>query len=172
MERWKDITGFEGLYQVSDLGRVRSVSRVIPHKRFGTWKVRGRILRLRSSGRCGHLKVNLHKDGHGWSARVHRLVLVAFVGPCPEGKECLHGPAGVSDNSIPNLKWGTRSENQLDKHRRDRTGNGRIVIRSDGVEFISQTVAAEKSGCWHQNICKCCKGHIKTTGGYGWKYKV
>ena len=170
MEKWKDVIGFEGLYQVSNLGRVKSVDRVVRHNLGGPKKVRGRILRLRSRGKCGHFAVNLHKDGHGWTASVHRLVLASFVGPCPEGKECLHGAAGISDNSVSNLKWGTREENQYDRHR-DGTYNGVPVIRNDGVEFISQTVAAEESGCKQQDIWRCCKGRRKTTGGYSWKYK-
>ena len=104
MERWRDVIGFEERYQVSDLGRVRSVSRVVPHKQFGTFKQEGRILRLLPN-KAGYLSVSLCKGGFQQSMLVSRLVLEAWVGPCPEGQVCFHGPAGVSDNSVSNLRW-------------------------------------------------------------------
>ena len=169
IERWRDVAGYEGFYQVSDQGRVRSVSRVVPHKRYGSMKLKGRILRPGPCG-SGHVQVVLCKDGVKRYALVHRLVLASFVGPCPAGKECLHGPAGVSDNSVSNLKWGSHKENGSDM-RRDGTHNGRAVIRSDGVEFINMHVAAEGSGCSNSGICDCCNGRGKTAGGFGWRYK-
>lgn len=54
--------------------------------------------------------------------------------------------------------------------RRDGTHTGRPVRRSDGIEFISMSVAAEETGCWCQHIWKVCNGRLKTTGGYGWEY--
>ena len=171
MEKWKDVIGYEGYYQVSNLGRVRSVDRIVRHSKNSTMKQKGRILSLTPRGKCNHLLATLHKDGHRWTASVHRLVLASFVGPCPEGKECLHGPAGVADNSVSNLKWGTSSENHYDMHRRDCTHNGVPVVCSDGREFINMAIAAEESGCNYNNIWKCCNGRRKTTGGYSWKYK-
>ena len=170
MERWKNVIGYEGYYQVSNLGRVRSLGRVVRHQKGGPMKLVGRVLRSTPGGRCGHLQVKLCKDRYVWHVLVHRLVLTAWIGSCPEGFECLHGPAGVSDNSVSNLRWGTRKENELDKIR-DGTHNGVPVIRSDGVEFISMTAAAKESGCSKERICDCCKGRQKTTGGYSWKYK-
>lgn len=171
MEKWKDIEGYEGYYQVSNRGRVRSVDRIVRHSKGGPYKLKGRILRPRPVDKYGHVQVFLCKNGLQRSAYIHRLVLAAFVCPCPAGKECLHGAAGISDNSIGNLKWGSRSENQLDKNRRDRTGNGVPVVCSDGRKFINISVAAEKTGCDASNICKCCRGIYKTTGGYSWRYK-
>ena len=171
MEKWRDVIGYVGYYQVSDRGRVRSVDRVVRHPRGGPTKLKGRILRPRPSGKYGHVKVVLCKGGFQRSAYIHRLVLAAWVGPCPEGCECLHGLGGVSDNSVSNLQWGNHSENELDK-RRDGTDKSVPVIRSDGAEFISIAAAAKESGCDQSSICACCKGRIKTTGGFGWKYKV
>ncbi len=168
MERWRDVVGYEGVYQVSDLGRVRSVNRVVRGALRGPKKLKGRVIRL-NPDRYGHLKVQLCKEGVGTTVHVHRLVLAAWVGPCPEGEEVRHGPAGVADNSVGNLCYGTRSENNLDK-RRDGTNSGRKVVRSDGVEFSSIREAAEESGCRHQYICLVCKGRYKTAGGFGWKY--
>ena len=100
MENWKDIPGYEGRYQVSDQGRVKSFCRT----------VEGVLLR---PGRMpgGHLSVAL---GKGNSQCVHKLVLLAFVGAAPEKYECLHSNGIPSDNRLENLRWGTRSENIKD----------------------------------------------------------
>jgi hypothetical protein len=170
MERWRDVIGYEGLYQVSNLGVVRSVDRVVKHYLGGPKKLKGKVLRAYPTSQCKYLAVNLCKKGVRRPTCVHRLVAAAWIGPCPDGQEVRHGPAGVAANSVSNLCYGTRSENNLDC-RRDGTHGGVAVVRSDGVEFISMAVAAERSGCWYQNICKCCKGELKTTGSYGWRYK-
>ena len=111
MEQWRDIPGFEGRYQVSDQGRVRSVDR---HVRLVTRQggemfvlKRGRQLQ---PGRCrsGHVSVAI---GRGNSRMVHQLVLEAFVGPCPEKHEVLHLNHVPHDNRLENLRYGTRSEN-------------------------------------------------------------
>lgn len=96
MEYWLPVVGYEGLYEVSDLGRVRSPRKVLlPHV-----------------GRNGYLTVGLSKQGWQRTLRVHRLVLEAFVGPCPQGMECLHHPdPDKANNSLGNLRWGTRAEN-------------------------------------------------------------
>jgi len=169
LERWKWVIGYEGFYQVSDLGRVRSVDRVVVHPRSGPTKLVGRVLRPAPRDQVGHLTVNLCKEGAGTSVYVHRLVMAAWVGPCPEGLEVCHGPNGVADNSISNLSYGTHSENELDK-RREGTDGGRKVVRSDGVEFVNMCEAAEESDCYAGNICFVCKGKSKTAGGYGWRY--
>lgn len=99
-EIWKAIPGYEGQYEVSDLGRVKSYRRY----------KEGRILR---PGRMpqGHLSVAL---GRRNSQCVHKLVLLAFVGPAPLNHECLHANGIPSDNRLENLRWGTRTENILD----------------------------------------------------------
>lgn len=80
MEHWREVEGFEGYYQVSDRGRVRSVSRFVPYSKNGPAKLKGRILRPMPT-------VQLHKDGDVWSARVLRLVMAAFAGARSEGFE-------------------------------------------------------------------------------------
>ncbi len=112
-EVWKDIPGYEERYQVSDLGRVRSVDRwvrlvTIQAGETRRW-ARGKILRP-GPAKSGHLSVAL---GKGNSKGVHTLVLLAFVGPCPEGQESLHLNHTPPDNRLDNLRYGTRSENVL-----------------------------------------------------------
>ena len=97
MEVWKLVPEYDGKYEVSDQGRVRSFQRY----------PQGRILR---PGRMpsGHLSVAL---GRGNSQCVHKLVLLAFVGATPAKHECRHLNGDPADNRLENLCWGTRSEN-------------------------------------------------------------
>ncbi len=83
-ETWKDVVGYEGIYQVSDLGHVRSLDRVVARPVKGDMKLKGRILKQVSNSVSGHLTVNLYRDGPR-KHYVHRLVLSAFVGTCPKG---------------------------------------------------------------------------------------
>ena len=104
MEIWKPISGYEGRYEVSDLGRIRSAP---------TLRSRGGILRPDTTG--GYLRVQLWRGGKYVRPLVHRLVLEAFVGPCPDGMEACHGSPDKSDNRIGNLRWDTHKNNHADK---------------------------------------------------------
>jgi hypothetical protein len=169
LERWKWIIGYEQLYQCSDHGRVRSVDRIVVGPRGGPKRLKGRVLRAVPKTRNGYFAVCLCKEGTVRSVKVHRIVTAAWIGPCPEGQQVRHGPNGCADNSVGNLSYGTKSENERDKCR-DGTQWGRAVVRSDGVIFPSLTVAAEEVGCKITNLCACCRGKQKTAGGYGWRY--
>lgn len=131
-ERWRPIPGFEGLYEVSDHGRVRSVDRVHSYDRTcrdgRTVTVerthKGRLLRP-GTVTSGHQLVVL---GRGNSRLVHALVLTAFVGPRPDGHDSCHIDGDPAHNHLTNLRWGTRSENMQDaiRHGTFRGGNGRV----------------------------------------------
>jgi len=117
IETWKDIPGYEGQYQVSTLGNVRSLDRKIlcegkvNAKYLSTRK--GKILRPGRSS-SGHLTVSLGKNN---SRSVHLLVLFTFVGwKESDGVECLHINGVPFDNRVENLRWGTRSENMIDAY--------------------------------------------------------
>lgn len=112
-ERWVDIPGWEGSYQVSDLGRVRGVARSIVRSNGSPQSFAPRILRP-IKGPYGHLKVRLHRPGYSEPQYVHRLVLLAFVGPAPDGNECCHNDGDAGNNVIANLRWDTPSSNNLD----------------------------------------------------------
>jgi hypothetical protein len=105
-EEWEDVVGYEGVYQVSDYGRVR---RAAPGP--GTWP--GRVLKPGRAGR-GYLTVDLSLDGRIERMYVHRLVAEAFFGPAPSPKhEVNHKNGVIDDNRVENLEWVTPSENQL-----------------------------------------------------------
>ena len=170
IEQWKWVAGYVGYYEVSDLGRVRSVDRVVKHHREGPKRLKGRILKVTPFNRYGHLETCLWKNGARQKVSVHRLVALTWIGPCPNGQQVRHGPKGKMDNSVGNLSYGTPSENSLDM-RRDGTHTGKAVRRSDGVEFVNMYAAAEESNCDHRAVWAVCKGRRKTAGGYGWEYK-
>lgn len=123
-ERWLPVPvpGFEELYEVSDLGRVRSLDRTVACRGDGQRRIPGRILKLQISNRGGYPAIMLWHNGKYVRRHVHTLVLTAFVGPRPPGQEARHGPAGPLAASLTNLCWGTPSENQMDKVR-DGTSN-------------------------------------------------
>lgn len=112
-EIWKPIVGWEELYEVSDHGRVRSLDRTTPTKNGRTAILRGRV--LRATANSNGYKIAILQSGPRRSAkRVHRLVLEAFVGPCPDGMQVCHSDGNRVNNSLGNLRYGTTSENRLD----------------------------------------------------------
>lgn len=108
-EIWKPVVGYEGHYEVSDLGQVRSLDRLDARG----WRISGRILRPATDSK-GYLQIGLWLDGQK-SFKVQRLVLAAFVGPCPDGREAAHGNGVRIDNRLVNLRWATQEENEADK---------------------------------------------------------
>jgi hypothetical protein len=116
-ERWLPVVGWEGYYEVSDMGRVRSVDRTIirsgRQSGDGRWFYRGKVL---SPGinRLGYPLVALSRSSNITSKKVHRLVLEAFVGPCPDGMEACHNDGVRSNAKLTNLRWDTPSANQHD----------------------------------------------------------
>ena len=137
-ERWLPVVGFPA-YEVSDLGRVRSIDRIdVFTRKEASGKIttirrrmRGTLLRA-GTVPSGHLLVVL---GRGHSRLVHRLVLDAFVGPRPHGKEALHGDGEPSNNRLWNLRWGTRSENVADTRR-----HGTMPLGDNHVGAILRSV--------------------------------
>jgi len=110
METWKDIPGYEGSYQISNTGRVRSLDRRINMDYGATRLHKGSVLTPQSQ-RSGHMYVSLKVDGIKKHMRIHRLVLLAFVGKPKKDEECLHLDGNPRNNNLVNLKWGTRKEN-------------------------------------------------------------
>jgi len=162
-EVWKDIPGYEGMYQVSSSGRVRSLDRVLEHPQ-GAKRLKGKVLKHFFSS-FGYHQVGLS----GKTTSVHILVAAAFLGPRSKGAEVRHGANGINDNSISNLSYGTRQQNALDQ-RRDGTHGGRAVKRSDGKEFINLSVAAEETRCSRPNINHVLAGKRNKAGGFSWSY--
>jgi len=112
-ECWRAVLGYEGVCEVSDQGRVRTLDHLVMRRNGSPMPVAGRILSA-SRGPHGHLRVYFRPSGTSVKAYVHRLVLLAFVGEAPEGMECRHLDGDAGNNMLDNLCWGTRTENMQD----------------------------------------------------------
>jgi hypothetical protein len=129
MEIWKPVLDFEGIYEVSNHGRVRTVA----------------TQRIRKPSRCntyGHQGLLLTRDGKVYSRRVHCLVLEAFVGPRPPGTQACHAPdPDPTNNRLDNLRWDTPSGNALDRKPKSHCRNGHAYtaensyIRREGTRM-------------------------------------
>lgn len=111
MEEWKDIKGYEGLYQISNLGEVKSLSREVEQSNGKKYTIKERKLKTSRNGN-GYTGITLNKDGkHRFN--VHRLVALHFI-ENPEGKEQVnHKDLDKTNNCKDNLEWLTKSENQI-----------------------------------------------------------
>lgn len=157
-ERWLPIEGFVGSYEVSDLGRVRSLPRTVPRGN-GTYPVRGRILKFRWDEH-GRPAVMLHGPG-GYERQVfvHHLVLEVFVGPRPDGLECCHFNDDPTDNRLENLRWDTKAANAHDKVRNGGDYNAVKTHCDQGHEFTPEnTYKQTKSG---RGCKECRRRHIR-----------
>lgn len=116
-ERWLPVVGYEGLYEVSDQGRVKSLARTIVRSNGKPHTVSGRIVKLIiNSG--GYPSAGLSRPGmKKKTLKVHRLVLEAFVGACPPGLIACHWNDEKEDNRLENLRWDSISANQYDRVR-------------------------------------------------------
>ncbi len=171
-ETWKDIPGYEGRYQVSDLGNVRSLDRYV---KGGPGRVRiakGRMLSMITMPKNRYFSVTLWKDNTYLWISVHKLVALAFLGGCPEGKETLHSDGNPENNRVGNLRYGTRKENVADaiKHGTHIKGatQGSAKLCDEDVIFIknsplNQRILGELFGVHQSNISR-----IKNTKA--WKH--
>lgn len=160
-EVWRDVPGYGGRLQASNLGRLRVV-------RYYT-----RILQPfqnRNGYQIGTVSINGKRIRHG----VHRFVAEAFI-PNPEGKEQVnHINGDKSDNRPENLEWSTCQENNLHRVRILGGGGGRperpVVCTTTGEWFPSVTAAADATGSKICKIIYCCQGKRKRHNGRGWAY--
>lgn len=140
-EIWKPVRRYKGLYEVSNLGRVRSLDRTIQGPR-APQVLTGRMLSQYPS-ESGHLSVTLNKEGKRKGRLVHRLVLEAFVGPCPPGMQARHFPdRDPANNRLTNLSWSDQFTNQRDRvlHGTAPRGdkNGRTVAPDKRVRALKR----------------------------------
>ena len=181
MEIWKPISGYEGFYEVSNLGRIRSLERIVECSDGRKRKIKNRILKG-SSYSGGYSGVTLHKDGCTKTANIHRIVAEAFVPNPLEKEEVNHKDENPSNNHATNLEWVTHKENinygtRTERARETTTKlQGKAVqqFSKDGklvAEYESLSAAGNATGAHVPNILKCAKGIYKTAGGYIWKYK-
>jgi hypothetical protein len=164
MEMWKDIKGYEGLYMISTVGRVKSL---IYNKE--------KILKPGADS-CGYLQVGLCKDGNKVYYLVHRLVAQAFIAN-PENLPEVNHKDETRKNNVENLEWcshiynsnyGTRVQRIAESHKKQvlqYTLEGALINI-----FDSAKTAAEKIGLYRTSISKCCSGVYNSAGGFVWKF--
>ena len=163
-ETWKDIAGYEGLYQVSDLGRVRSLN----YRHTGKTK----IIKP-SKNNCGYFIIRLCKNNKGKGYSIHRLVALAFV----EGQDLFkneinHINEDKSDNRAINLEWCDRDYNMNFGTRTERTVIPVVQLTLD-YKFVAKWpsfIEAGRSGFNQGNINQCCQHKLKSTSKYRWFY--
>jgi|SRR5688572_895897 len=156
VETWKSIVGYEGIYEVSDQGRVKSLLR----KRSDGRRVNQRILK-QTTDKYGYKRVGLCRDGSIKSVPVHRLVAIAFLGGSADGFQVCHNNGDPADNLKTNLRWDTCKANHADKKLHGRTiegeKNGRckypestirriFELRRQGVKY--KQISAETGVSW------------------------
>lgn len=154
-EQWRPVAGYEGHYEVSDQGRVRSLDRVVQRRGCAPFTKQGKLL-TPSPSKTGHMRVALTKDGNLKFQYVHRLVLAAFTGPCPDGMEACHWNDNPADNRLTNLRWATRSGNLHDRTRNgiDNNGTKNATHCQRGHEFNTDNTIVYKDG---HRACRKCK---------------
>jgi len=140
IQLWRDIPGFEGAYQVSDDGAVRSLARRIVRSNGVPQTFKGRLIRSRNRG--GYRMVSLAKAGVLTDHLVHRLVMLSFVGAQPELCEVAHWNGDKADNRLANLRWATRKENAADSARLGQKAlgeqKGNAKLSADKVKAIRE----------------------------------
>lgn len=140
-EEWRPVVGYEKDYEVSDHGRIRSLDRL---DNLGRQR-RGRVLSLCANS-TDHLQVSLFRNGESVRFLIHRLVLEAFLGPCPEGMEACHWDDNPRNNRLSNLRWDTRAENMRDQVRNGRNHNASKSVCPRGHSLTGSNLYVKPNG--------------------------
>ena len=177
IEIWKDIENYEGLYQISNWGRVKSLPKSWLKYDGGILHQKELILKPRPTT-VGYLRVCLRKDNHSKDFYIHRLVGLAFL-PNPHNySEINHIDENKTNNNVDNLEWCSRCQNnnwgshnisgakKRGKPVMQYDTNGNLISVYESGKKASREVGVDSS-----LIRECCKGTYKQAGGYIWKYK-
>jgi hypothetical protein len=177
-ETWKDVIGYAGLYQVSDLGRIRSLGRECNSKNGSKQRKRERIL-IQEVTIHGYCRVRLFDaEGKAKHYAVHRLVMNAFVGVLDE--EINHINEIKTDNRLCNLEYcshtyncnyGTRNVRIAESNKWNRVRPVMQIDKNDNViaTYPSRVIAEIETGIDARHIGSVCGGKRKTAGGYKWR---
>lgn len=175
-EVWKPVPNYEGLYEISNLGKIRSLY-YITHNTFYN---RIRVMKPQNNG-TGYLKVQLYKNGKKEAYLIHRLVASVFI-PNPENlPQVNHKDENKLNNNVENLEWCTHLYNhhygtrQMKQTKTQQTKRGIPIIQKDMNnniinKYVCLREANRKTGIGRKEICLVCKGIYKQAGGYRWEY--
>ncbi len=175
-EEWKEIPGYEGLYEASSLGRIRSMDKTIRTYNGGSYTRPG-ALKTACINKSGYSRLNLCKDGIVKPCLVHRLVAKTFIPNELNLPEVNHINEDKLDNRIENLEWCSHQHNMNWGHHNENVGraNGKPVVQFtiEGTkvkEYYSSHEASRMTGIIEQGINLCCLGRRQHAGGFRWKY--
>lgn len=176
-EEWRDIKGYEGLYQVSNLGRVRSLDRIIKFKSSSRFH-KGQIISIKNS-KTGYCLVNLHRNSKQKMFLIHRLVAQAFIDN-PEDLPCVnHKDENKLNNQVDNLEWCTYQYNTSYGTTIKRIAEklsipilqydlyGNFIREYNSITDATKCLSLNS----RTNIWNALNGICKSSGGFIWKYK-
>lgn len=158
-EEWRPVFGFEGVYEVSDLGRVRSVDRVVTFPDGRRRRAPGRVLKPWIAN--GYPKVGLKHQGQSKKLYVHDIVLTAFIGRRPDGAACCHGDGVRTNNRLENLRWGTFSENNYDLVAHGTHHQASKTHCPQGHPYSLENTRLYHYQGWRYRYCRACQSERK-----------
>ena len=191
-EIWKPIKDYEGLYEVSNLGRVKSLERKVAHPIVKEKTIKEKLLKY-NTDKNGYLYVTLYKDGKSKSLKIHRLVAIAFISNPDNKPDIDHINTNKADNRVDNLRWVTKEENMnnpLTKEKQKINTSGERHYKygkrgsecKDSIRVVQLTLNGELVKIWDSirmvndygfqdgSACRCCKGKFKQHKGFKWMY--
>jgi len=173
-EIWKDIPGYDGLYAANNrTGEIKSYEKSRVTGGGGIRVYPECILKPVNSN--GYLRLNLCKDGKAKAHFVHRLVAETFI-PNPDNLPYVcHKDDNPLNNCVDNLFWGTQKDNIDDCQSKGRHAHPKRAVFAHAPDgnmyyFESTHEAARQTGVYHGSIVYCCRGKLKSAGGFIWNY--
>lgn len=157
MEEWRPVVGFEGYYEVSNHGRVRTVEHYARKGHGGTRRLVKSRIRKAFPAYGGHLGLILSRGPERIRGRVHVMVALAFLGPRPEGLDVCHNNGNPTDNRVENLRYDTKSSNMYDKQKH---GTDHYACRnhcSAGHEYTSDNTRIRVRDGHISRVCRQCE---------------
>lgn len=172
MEEWRDIQGYEGLYQVSNEGRVKSLEREIMRSDGKTLPLKEKILKPNLNNSSRHYQVLLCENGIEKWKQVHQIVAQTFI-PNPNGCDVVHHKDhNPQNNRVENLMWMSKEEHDAIHRAEQAKTIYQYTIQGELIAVYSSAYEAARELRFSQgNITMCCQGKRKTHKGYKWSYK-
>lgn len=158
---WLPVVGWEGYYEVSDAGVIRSLDRVVV-RGTGVMTSKGREKNRFMSTGAARVKSTLCRDGRSTQVAIGRAVLEAFVDQCPDGMECCHGDGDPWNNNVSNLRWDTRSANMQDSLRHGTQYQAAKTQCINGHEFDEANTIIRPNGNRDCRECRRRSGAVRT----------